>query len=261
MLLPHKLHEFAHDDRPRHHSIWRSCRASSCPFRSMITAKNFLRGPLDVITGLLCCPAWTRSQIPNEGESSTRIVRARTSAERVNPELAVGECRRLPLCLQHGLSRDATRWRRHFAGNVAKWQQSLLIGIGRNADPGPAANGIIIRLARSDFQARSHQGRPGPATSPLKNPPQPGLLKSPFPALAEPEFLAEDITSHDVTLSTFWRGGFYDGWYRRRVTISDLCIGLTGLQPMDRHAAVERDLPSLAFHLAFRDQRSTAQAL
>jgi hypothetical protein len=29
---------------------------------------------------------------------------------------------------------------------------------------------------------------------------------SPFPALAEPEFLAEDITSHDVTLSTLaWR--------------------------------------------------------
>jgi len=44
------------------------------------------------------------------------------------------ECAASHCALQHGLSRDASGSDGALPGNVAKWQQSLLIGVGRNAD-------------------------------------------------------------------------------------------------------------------------------
>ena len=59
---------------------------------------------------------------------------------------------RLHCALQQGLSRDARGSDGALPGNVAKRQQSLLIGVGRNADR---------LLSRVSFQPESHPGRPG----------------------------------------------------------------------------------------------------
>jgi hypothetical protein len=109
-------------------SIWRMSRASSCPFRSMITAKNFL----ELVVIEASCVVLPGQPNPS-GESSTRIVRTRTSMSE-SIQLAVSECPASRCALQHGLSRDASASDGALPGNVAKWQQSPLIGVGRNAD-------------------------------------------------------------------------------------------------------------------------------
>ena len=60
--------------------------------------------------------------------------------------LAVSECTASRCALQHGLSRGASASDGALAGNVAKWQQSLLTGTVFRG-PGESFSDVILWLA------------------------------------------------------------------------------------------------------------------